>query len=386
MTRRTALPAAAALLLLLAAAGPASAETADAADYRLASEVAVEGLVHPWSLAFLPDGAMLVTERPGRLRLIVDGQLVDDPVAGVPEVAARGQGGLLDVAVDPDFAANGLVYLSYAEPAEGRTAGTAVARARLVRDGAGARLEETTVIFRQEPKLSGGNHFGARIAFAPDGALLVTLGERTRAELAQDPTVHLGKVVRIGRDGSVPAGNPFTSRKDARPEIWSLGHRNPQGAAVNPSTGELWVVEHGAKGGDEVNIARAGRNYGWPVITYGTDYDGSPIGRGTAAEGLEQPVHYWDPSIAPSGATFYTGDLMPAWKGDLIVGALKFKMLVRLDVEGDRIVGEERLFKGAFGRIRDVRTGPDGALWILTDEENGALIRIAPEAETGSTE
>lgn len=367
------------ILALVFSAFPALAQETDGG---LEATVLVDGLEHPWSLAFLPDGAMLVTERPGRLRLVENGALAAEPVRGTPKVVASGQGGLLDILPDPDFRTNGLVYLSYSEPGEGDTAGTAVARARLVRDGSSARLEETTVVFRQTPKLSGGNHFGGRLAFGRDGTLFLTLGERTRGPLAQDLDNHLGKVVRIARDGSVPPDNPFASARDARPEIWSYGHRNPQGAAINPATGELWTIEHGARGGDEVNIPRAGRNYGWPRISYGVNYDGTKIGIGTSAPGIEQPIHYWDPSIAPSGAAFYTGDLVPQWKGDLLVGALKAQMLVRLDVDGDRIVGEDRLFEGALGRIRDVRVGPDGAIYLLTDEDDGRLVRLAPPAGT----
>ena len=361
------LPAAAAALNIETQGPPASLE-------KLAG-----GLSHPWGLAFLPDGAMLVTERGGALRLVADGT-VSPPLAGVPEVAARGQGGLLDVALDPAFATNGLVYLSYAEDGDGGT-GTAVARGRLVRDGGTARLDDAAVIFRQQPKVSGNGHFGARLAFAPDGRLFVTLGERQKKDPAQDLAGHLGKVIRIEADGRVPPDNPFVGRAGARPEIWSYGHRNIQGAAIDPTTGRLWTVEHGARGGDEINVPAAGRNYGWPVITYGVDYSGAKIGVGTAAPGMEQPLYYWDPSIAPSGLAFYEADAFPAWKGDLFVGALKGEMLVRLDRENGRIVGEERLLEGRIGRVRDVRAGPDGALYLLTDEADGGVWRLAPAGD-----
>ena len=371
--RSTALAA----LALAASTAAASAETFRTDSYAVDVSTVVSGLEHPWSLAFLPDGAMLVTERPGRLRLVVDRTLVDAPVSGVPAVYASGQGGLLDVVPSPDFADTGLIFLSYAEPGEGG-AGTAVARARLVREGASARLEDVEVIFRQQPKTSTSHHFGSRLVFGPDGTLFVTLGERGQRPLAQDLSTHYGKVVRIAPDGSVPADNPFVNKDGALPEIWSYGHRNPQGAARHPETGEIWTVEHGARGGDEVNIPKAGRNYGWPVISYGRHYSGRKIGVGTHKDGMEQPVYYWDPSIAPSGAAFYDGDLFPAWKGDLFVGALAYQLLARLDVEDGKVVGEERMFEGAFGRIRDVRSGPDGALWLLTDEANGQLLRMAP--------
>jgi glucose/arabinose dehydrogenase len=330
-------------------------------------------LDHPWSLAFLPDGRILVTERPGRLRIVAADGSISAPLTGVPEVVARGQGGLLDVVLDPDHATNGLIYLSYAEPGSGG-AGTAVARARL---GAG-KLEEVRVIFRQDPKTGGGGHFGSRLVFAPDGNLFVTVGERQQRDYAQDLTRHWGKVIRIRPDGSVPSDNPFVGRGDARPEIWSYGHRNPQGAALNPRTGALWTVEHGAMGGDELNVPRPGRNYGWPVITYGLDYSGVKIGEGTAKPGMEQPVHYWDPSIAPSGMAFYTGDRYPGWRGSLFVGSLKFGLLVRLELDGERVTTEERLLEGVDARIRDVRQGPDGFLYLLTDEDEGRLLRLEP--------
>ncbi|WP_312861474.1 PQQ-dependent sugar dehydrogenase [Segnochrobactrum spirostomi] len=370
---------AAALMSPLAPAAAQSAAplAATSRDYKLAVTKVVGGLVHPWSLAFLPDGAMLVTERPGRLRLIENGKLDPEPVAGLPAVFAQGQGGLLDLALDPDFAKTGLVYFSYAEPRQGG-AGTTLARGQLVREGGKARLENVEVIFRQEPALPGGIQFGSRFAIASNGTLYVTLGDRRQADLAQKLDNDVGKVIRIDRDGSIPKSNPFVGRDGARPEIWAYGFRNGQGAAIDPATGQLWTVDHGAKGGDEINHPEAGKNYGWPVITYGVDYSGAKIGIGTSAPGMEQPVYYWDPSIAPSGLAIYDGALFPKWKGDLLVGALKGQILVRLDRENGRIVDEERMMKGLIGRIRDVRVGPDGAIWLLTDEENGGLYRVIP--------
>jgi glucose/arabinose dehydrogenase len=327
------------------------------------------GLAHPWGLAFLPDGRMLVTERPGRLRIVSRDGRLSAPLAGVPNVASGGQGGLLDVALAPDFAQSRVIYLTYSEPSLGR-AGTALARARLGETG----LEDVRVIFRQEPKVGGGAHFGSRIVFTRDGHVFVTLGERMRRDDAQDLSRHLGKVVRLRLDGGVPPDNPFVGRRAARPEIWSYGHRNPQGAALHPQSGALWTVEHGAMGGDEINAPKAGRNYGWPVITYGLDYSGARIGEGTSKPGMEQPIHYWDPSIAPSGMAFYTGDKFPAWRGNLFVGSLKFGWLVRLEVSGERVTGEEKIRIG--DRVRDVRQGPDGYLYLLTDEDNGRILRL----------
>jgi aldose sugar dehydrogenase len=338
-------------------------------------EEVANGLENPWGFSFLPDGAILVTERPGRLRMVEGGRL-SEPVAGLPEVEANGQGGLLDVALDPKFSENNLIYWSYAEPRDGGN-GTAIARGRLMRD-AKPRIEGPSVIFRQMPTVDSNKHFGSRLAFAADSTLFATLGERySQRAKAQVLDNHLGKVIRINADGSVPADNPFAGRKDALPEIWSYGHRNPQSAAINPATGELWTVEHGARGGDEVNIPRAGKNYGWPVITYGRDYSGAKIGEGTAKAGMEQPIHYWDPSIAPSGMAFYTGDVIPEWKGSLFVGALAGMMLVRLTLEGNKVTGEERLFQDLDERIRDVLQGPDGALYIATDNDPGRILRVS---------
>jgi glucose/arabinose dehydrogenase len=317
---------------------------------------------------------MLVTERPGRLRYVsADGKL-SEPVAGVPAVHAVNQGGLLDVVLDPAFASNSTIYLSFAERGEGEENSTAVARARLD----GMQLQDVRVIYRQQPKFASGHHFGSRLVFARDGTLFVTQGDRNKLrEAVQDLGTDIGKVVRIRTDGGIPADNPFVGRKDARPEIWSYGHRNIQGAALNPATGELWTHEHGPRGGDEINITRAGRNYGWPVITYGREYFGPAIGEGTAKAGMEQPVHYWVPSIGPSGMAFHDGRAYPQWKGQLFVGALAAKQLVRLEIGDDgRVRHEERL--AIDERVRDVREGPDGALYLLTDENPGRLLRVVP--------
>ena len=332
------------------------------------------GLEHPWSLAFLPDGRMLVTERPGRLRYVTMKGEVSEPIAGVPAVHAAGQGGLLDVVLDPDFSANSTIYLSYAEPGDGDLNGTAVARARLDR----ARLTDLEVIFRQSPKVKSNHHFGSRLVFARDGNLFVTLGERnTERQSAQDLGTHLGKIVRITRDGGVPADNPFVGRAGALPEIWSLGHRNVQGATLDPATGRLWAIDHGPRGGDEIDLPEAGRNYGWPVITYGTEYSGPAIGEGTAKPGMEQPLYYWVPSIATSGMTFYSSDVHPAWKGSLFVGALAAKLVARLEIGADgKVKAEERFPVGE--RVRDIRQGPDGALYLVTDEDAGRLLRLTP--------
>ena len=332
------------------------------------------GLEHPWSLAFLPDGRMLVTERPGRLRYVTMKGEVSEPIAGVPAVHAAGQGGLLDVVLDPDFSANSTIYLSYAEAGDGDVNGTAVARAKLD----GSRLTDLEVIFRQSPKVKSDHHFGSRLVFARDGNLFVTLGERnTERQSAQDLGTHLGKIVRITKDGKVPADNPFVGRDGAMPEIWSLGHRNVQGATLDPATGRLWAIDHGPRGGDEINLPEAGRNYGWPIITYGTEYSGPAIGEGTTKAGLEQPLYYWVPSIATSGMTFYTSDVHPEWKGNLFVGALAAKLVARLEIGADgKVKAEERFPVGE--RVRDIRQGPDGALYLVTDEDAGRLLRLTP--------
>jgi len=337
-------------------------------------DTVARGLEHPWALAFLPDGRILVTERPGRLRLVDRNGTLSEPLAGVPTVAARQQGGLLDVAIDPRFADNRLVYLSFSEPGEDGTSGTAVARGQL---GEG-RLENVQVIYRQTPKVNSAMHFGSRLVFDREGRLFVTQGDRygQRARV-QDLSSTIGKIVRINADGSVPRDNPFIGRQGARPEIWSYGHRNIQAAALDPATGQLWTVEHGARGGDELNQPQAGKNYGWPVITYGVDYSGARIGEGTEREGMEQPVYYWDPVIAPSGMVFYTGDAFPEWRGSAFVGSLNPGALVRLTIGNGRVTREER-YLGAVGRVRDVQQGPDGFLYLVTDDDNGTLLRVAP--------
>jgi glucose/arabinose dehydrogenase len=339
------------------------------------AETVAQGLEHPWGLAFLPDGRMLVTERAGRLRLVGKDGRISAPLAGVPAVQARGQGGLLDVVLDPRFDENRLVYLSYAEPGDGGTAGTAVARGRLGESG----IENVRVIYRQRPKVSGTNHFGSRLVFARDGALFVTQGDRyAHRDGAQDLAAGFGKIVRIHPDGTVPADNPFVGRAGVQPEIWSYGHRNIQGAALHPETGQLWIVEHGPRGGDEINRPEAGKNYGWPVITYGAEYWGPRIGEGTAKPGMEQPLYYWDPVIAPSGLLFYTGDAIPGWKGSLLIGSLRPGLLVRLRLADGRVAQEERYLGDLGERIRDVRQGPDGHPYLLTDRGDGRILRVVP--------
>jgi glucose/arabinose dehydrogenase len=343
-------------------------------------ETLATGLNHPWSLAFLPGGSKLVTERVGALRVLDTNGKLSPPVAGLPAVYVKANGGLLDVALDPHYAKNGLVYWSYAEPREGGN-GTAVARGKLVL-GAAPRLEKVEVIWRQTPALDSSLHFGSRLVFARDGTLFITTGERSILEgrlQAQRLDGTLGKVIRIKPDGSIPGDNPFVGKPGAKPEIWSIGHRNIQGATINPWTGQLWTAEHGAKGGDEINIPKAGRDYGWPTITYGVEYSLKPIGEGiTQHAGMEQPIYYWDPVIAPSGMAFYNAALFPAWKGSLFVGGLK-GYLVRLTLKSDTVVGEERLLSELGYRIRDVRVGPDGALYVVTDEDDGKILRLVPK-------
>lgn len=341
--------------------------------YSVRVHTVTAGLEHPWSMAFLPDGRLLVTERPGRLRIIKDGALLAQAVAGLPPIEARGQGGLLDIALHPHFAENGWVYLSYTARGAGGV-GTEVFRARLNGD----RLIDGRVIFRMLPKLEGGRHFGSRLLFDRAGFLYITLGERGEQDRAQRPNQHAGKVIRLKDDGSLPADNPFVGQTGALPEIFSLGHRNVQGAALHPRTGAVWTHEHGPQGGDEINVLRPGTNYGWPVITYGVEYvTGTKIGEGTEKPGMAQPLHKWVPSIAPSGMAFYTGEAFPKWQGNLFVGSLKFGMLVRLTLDGERVLAEERLLTG-IGRVRDVRQGPDGLLYLLTDAPDGKLLRLEP--------
>ena len=365
----------AALLLSAAASAQSTPETAIVPSSLgpLRVTTVASGLQNPWGIAFLPDGRALITERPGRLRLLTNGVL-SPALTGVPAVWAQGQGGLLDVVLDPAFETNQRIYLTFAEVGGDGRAGTAVARARFVGQG----LQDVAVIFRQDPKLSSGNHFGSRLVFDRQGHLFVTLGENNVRITSQYLDHHQGKVVRLWPDGRIPADNPFVARNDALVDIWSYGHRNPQGATLNPWTGDLWLVEHGAMGGDEVNIPAAGKNYGWPIITHGLDYNGQPIPEsvGSSAPGMEQPVHYWVPSIAPSGMAFYQGFSMHPWQGDLFVGALASRQLVRLDVVGNQVVGEERLLGSLGHRIRDVRAGPGGELYLLTDASNGRVLKI----------
>lgn len=335
----------------------------------------ISGLELPWSLAFLPDGRWLVTERDGRLRVIENGRLAAKPVAGLPEVRVLGQGGLFDVIPHPQFARNRLIYWSYSAGSL-VTLGTEVARGKLVGANGDYRVEDVRVIFRQEPKVSGGRHFGGRLVWDRSGHLFVTLGDRGEQDRAQDKRGHLGKIVRLNEDGTIPIDNPDAGSTDTRREIFSLGNRNVQGAALHPSSGELWAHEHGPQGGDEVNLIRAGRNYGWPVITYGVNYViGTRIGEGTEKPGMEQPLWKWVPSIAPSGMTFYGGMNFPAWRGNLFVGALKAMILVRLTLDGNRVLAEERI--QGVGRVRDVREGPDGNLYVLSETE-GAILKIEP--------
>ncbi|MEJ6023411.1 PQQ-dependent sugar dehydrogenase [Ramlibacter sp. PS4R-6] len=349
---------------------------ANASAQSLKAETVATGLDHPWAVAFLPDGRFLVTERPGAIRVVEAAGRIGPPLAGVPEVAAAGQGGLLDVVLDSGFASNRQIFLCYSEPGAGGNS-TALARARLSADA--SRLEDLRVIFSQKPKVDSRQHFGCRIVEARDGTLFLTLGERnSRRADAQTLDNHHGKLVRIGKDGSVPKDNPFVGRSGALPEIWSYGHRNMQGAALAPD-GTLWTHEHGPQGGDEINLPQPGHNYGWPVITYGENYGGGKIGDGiTAKEGMEQPLHYWVPSIAPSGMAFLTSDRYgPAMKGNLFIGSLKFDYLARLEVANGKVVRETKALEVG-DRVRDVRQGPDGLLYLVTDEARGKLIRVVP--------
>ena len=332
-----------------------------------------EGLEHPWGLAFLPDGRMLVTERPGRLRIVADGWLVPEPVAGVPEVWNDGQGGLLDVALHPGFAENGLVYLSYSSPDDDDDAATAVARGRLVGD----RLEDVEEIYVALPRDDNGRHFGSRLVFA-DGYLFVTAGDRGDSDRAQELDDPAGSIVRLHDDGRVPEDNPFIGTAGARPELYSVGHRNPQGMTLEAATGRIYAIEHGPKGGDELNLIEPGVNYGWPVITHGKSYMGFKIGEGTRKEGMAQPVHYWVPSISPSGLMIYDADRFPAWQGSFFAGALSGELLVRLEVARGKVVVEERMLEDLEERFRDVRQGPDGLIYLLTDHPEGMLLRLEP--------
>jgi glucose/arabinose dehydrogenase len=346
---------------------------------------AASGLQNPWGMTFLPDGRMLVTEKPGRLRVVKADGTLSEPVAGVPAVDARGQGGLLDVTLSPDFATSRLIYWSFSEPREGGLNNTAVARGRFVDDAAAPRLESVEVIYHQAPEFQSQQHYGSRLVWNRDGTLFVTQGDRSVVPgrmQSQNLDSGLGKIVRINRDGSIPKDNPFVGKPGVRPEIWSYGHRNVQAAALHPTTGELWEVEHGTRGGDELNVARKGKDYGWPTIAYGIEYRGGPItGDITAQPGMEQPLYYWDPVIAPSGMAFYTGDLFPAWKGSLFIGGHGSQQLVRVALNGEKILGEEWLLRDMQPRerIRDVRQGPDGAIYLLTNSAQGRLLKLTPK-------
>lgn len=363
----------------LAVAAPPLAQVATQ-EHRVRVVTVTAGLEHPWSVAFLPDGRMLVTERRGRLRVIgKDGTLDPRPVEGLPRVDPQGQGGLLDVAVHPDFARNGWIYWTYAQRDAAGQNGTELARGRLAGGPGAARVESVQVLFRMQPKSGTGLHFGSRLVFDRTGHLYMTLGDRGEMQRAQALDDHRGKILRLTDDGRPAPGNPFGADRNARPEVFSFGHRNVQGAALHPRTGELWVSEHGPQGGDELNLVRAGVNYGWPVITYGANYGtGTKIGEGTSKPGLAQPQKHWVPSPALSGMTFYAGDRFPRWRGDVLLGALRGQALIRVRLDGDRVAGDEFMLVGTLPRVRDVRTGPDGFVYLLTDQPNGALLRLEP--------
>lgn len=372
------------LAMAFCAAGLAQSADHDAALTQAGAQVTsiTNDLEHPWSLAFLPDGAMLITERPGRLRLLRLPGALSKPLSGLPKITAKGQGGLLDVVLSPDFPRDRLVYLSFSE-FDGARGGTAVGRGRLADDESG--LQDFKVIFRQTPKLSEGLHFGSRLAFDKQGYLFVSLGENNQRDTAQALDKLQGKVVRLKADGSVPPDNPFAGKPGARPEIWSYGHRNPQGLAFNPWSHALWEHEHGPRGGDEINIILAGKNYGWPLATYGINYSGQPIpeAKGQVVAGTEAPLYWWKQSPAISGMAFYNASRFPAWQGSLFIGALASRDLIRLSLNGDRVVAEERLLGDRQARIRDVRVGPDGFVYVLTDAAPGALLRVAPAVAGG---
>jgi len=365
-----------AIIILLTASAPAAAQTSQSSAGPIRIETVASGLVHPWSLAFLPDGRMLVTERPGRMRIVTRDGKLSPPLAGVPRVQGGGQAGLLDIILDRGFAQNRTIYACFNADAGGAVA---VIRARLNADET-PQLEDVRTIFHQSgPPSPGLLNLACRILQAPDGNLFVSLGDHFKPrDDAQNLGNDIGKIIRITPDGAAPKDNPFVGRAGAKPEIWSYGHRNAEGLAFHPTTGKLWEQEHGPQGGDEINIIEPGKNYGWPVIGYGIDYNGARIHESTHKPGMEQPIWHWTPSIAPSGMAFYTGDLFPAWKGSLFNGALKFQMLVRLELNGEKVVREERLLRELGERIRDVRQGPDGALWLLTDNNAGRILRIVP--------
>jgi glucose/arabinose dehydrogenase len=363
------------VVALLFAPAAASAQAIQTSAGELRVDTIAKGLSRPWGLQFLPDGRMIVTERPGNIRIVSKDGALSPPLEGAPKVLARGQGGMLDIALDRNFRTNATLYFCFADPYEGGGR-TALARAKLDA-GDKPKLTDVKIIFRQEGTPSSGNHYGCRIAQTPDNNLFLTTGEHfSTRDQAQNLGNHLGKLIRIAPDGSVPKDNPFVGRSDAKPEIWSYGHRNPQGLAINPRNGALWEQEHGPRGGDEINIIAKGKNYGWPVIGYGIDYNGAKIHESTHKAGMEQPIKYWVPSIAPSGMAFYNADLIAKWKGSLFNGGLVYPGIVRLSLDGDKVTGEERIEIGE--RIRDVRQGPDGALYLLTDANDGRILRIAP--------
>jgi glucose/arabinose dehydrogenase len=379
MNRALYLAAAPIALMLSSGAALAVDETFETEKANIRAVTVADGLDHPWALTFLPDGDMLVTERSGALRLVGKDGAKSEPISGVPEVDARGQGGLLDVALDPAFAENRLVYLSFAEAGEGGNS-TAVARGKLSEDR--TALENVEVIFSQKPKVASNAHFGSRLVFDNDGHLYITMGDRSAAQFrdnAQNLTTHIGTIARINPDGSVPEDNPFVGQSDALREIFAYGIRNSQAAALHPETGVLWEIEHGPRGGDELNIIKAGENYGWPVATFGKEYSGGTIGEGvTTAPGTIDPIYQWTPVIAPSGMIFHSGEGFGEWKGNLFVGGLASTALVRLELDGEKVTHEERLLEDLGLRIRDVAEGPDGAIYVATDEDNGEIIRVAP--------
>ena len=370
------------LLFLMAAPGLAEQTNApEAPKTAIKLETVAKGLENPWALEFLPDGRMIVTEKPGRLRIVAKDGSAGAPIKGVPKVAADGQGGLLDVALANDYGQSGRIFLSYSEPREGGENGTSVASAKLVVDGETGALEDLKVIFQQRPAYAGDKHFGSRIVVLPDGNLFVTLGERsdrkTRVQ-AQDPKGLLGKIVFITADGAPAAAKPAQEGWD--PLIWSIGHRNVQGAALDPATGKLWTLEHGPQGGDELNQPEAGKNYGWPIIVYGKEYSGGAIGEGISSKsGLEQPVYYWNPSIATSSLLLYTGDLFPDWKGNFLVGALKYMQVQRLVMKDGKVAAHEVLADDIGERVRDLKQGPDGAVYLVTDDADGRIVRMSPQ-------
>lgn len=369
-----ALAAGSALFALPTFAQTVTATTDDGIALRATS--VASGLANPWGLEVLPDGALLVTERDGRMRIVRDGT-ASRPLDGLPDIASGGQGGLLDVALAPDFEQTREVFFSFSEPGAGGS-GTAVAKGVLNQDDADApRLDDVETIFSMQPKSGGGRHFGSRVVFAPDGTLFITIGDRGERPRAQVMDDHAGSVVRINRDGSVPADNPFIGQDGVAPELWTKGHRNAQGADIDPATGALWTVEHGARGGDEINRPQAGLNYGWPEISYGRHYSGMRIGQGTEAPGFEQPLYVWDPSIAPSGLAIYDGAMFPEWQGDILVGALRAQLLSRLERDANgNITGEEQLFEGDLGRIRDIEIAPNGSLLLAIDADPGRIIEV----------